>query len=682
MSSLDNKETTDIIRLAGHNKPKSTNFFERHPEISDYKLLQRCGQGAFGEVWVAEDLTRKKIALKIVWKSSENGEWEKEFRGLSYYQNKVPKHPNLVEIYHIGEEQDFFYYTMELADNIGTEYNYVPKTLATLLEQNGRLDATTVIDIANEILDGVATIHKAGLIHRDIKPANIIFVDGVPMLSDVGLMTSTSFTASIAGTMGFIPPERLSDTKSSSSSKTNADDLYAMGKVLYCAFTGNSPECYPSVPKELLTDSECRKINKIVKIACHGTPYCRFKDAEDFKNALSKNITWEYSVRSFLFNYIIKTPLMPVVWLLRCFVWLWNQVGFRNLLLFLFGLWLWVIGCIFIKDYNGKMTFAGSIERLWLIVTPSLPFVQKYNLCDLFSLEEAERIRQEYGKEEILVSKRKYMSQKLCGQIRNRMNFKFTAGNNDVNETSPDFDYILSRVDPYVLDGTPRQDKIVLKSDFSSDSGWIWHGEGIRYENKKLIFRPGIEGSVKLPDQSLPNEYEISFKTNICEFKGILGFEVVADVFVPDLNKVKNPSKLFSKYFFNIKGDGATVEFMPVMFRDQDFTDDDLIKVCASKAIFNPNDKFYDFKIIMTFNVLRIFCDGNLVYYGPSIFKGGIFGISFKNRGEKPIIFKDFEIHDIKSVKKNTITPEDEFKLPSLVKDIGVSPISKNISER
>jgi len=109
--NFDDKEIPDFIPLARRTKPQSTNIFERQPKISDYKLLQRCGHGAFGEVWVAEDLAGKKVALKIVWKTVDNYEWGKEFRGLKYYQNKVPKHPNLVEIYHIGEEQDFFYYT-------------------------------------------------------------------------------------------------------------------------------------------------------------------------------------------------------------------------------------------------------------------------------------------------------------------------------------------------------------------------------------------------------------------------------------------------------------------------------------------------------------------------------------------------------------------------------------------
>ena len=543
-------------------------------------------------------------------------------------------------------------YTMQLADNIGTEHNYIPKTLATLLEKNGRLDGAIVIDIANGILDGVATIHESGLIHRDIKPANIIFCDDLPMLSDIGLVTSFSLTVSLAGTMGFIPPEKLSDSTFSSSNKTNADDLYAIGKVLYCAFTGNSPECYPSVTKKILADAESRKINKLVKIACHATPYFRFTNARDFKAAFNKSISFSHESKVFLISNI-QVITEPIVLMAKGFLWIWKLSLIRNLLIILLAIWIIKSIAIVSLDYDNKITF----NNVRLVMLSTIPHIPKFDF-----------------------SGRRNIEKKLWGQIDNRTQGSIIVGEgkDGVIVTQPPFDHILSKVSPYILEDSPRQNKIVLENDFSPNDDWKFYGNGIRYENCNLVIAPGIKGSVKLLDYALPDEYEISFKTNVHNFKGILEFWIIADVYLPNKNETKNPSRLNSKYYFKINGNGENLEFMPVMYREQDYSEDNLIEVCASGIGLKPKDMFYEFKIIMTSNVLRVFCDGNLVYYGPSIFKGGIFSISFKNHGNTPITFKNFKIHDIRSVRKKSIKPEDEFKLPSPVKDIGFSPIKTN----
>lgn len=100
-------------------------------------------------------------------------------------------------------------------------------------------------------------------------------------------MRSVSQSLSLGGTLGFIPPERL---KSGSGGRSNADDLYALGKVLYCCLTGNDAADYPSFPLSLLSD-EYSHLNEVILTACNRNTTLRFKNAEEFKHALANGVS-------------------------------------------------------------------------------------------------------------------------------------------------------------------------------------------------------------------------------------------------------------------------------------------------------------------------------------------------------------------------------------------------------
>lgn len=254
--------------------------------IPDYELLQRCGRGAYGEVWLARSRSGQRVALKIM--EREAG-IEKEFAGLVNYA-KQKESPHLIRVLHTGETADGLYYTMELADNFGTVDHYVPATLANLLKQRKRLPPAETIELGQRLLYGLKALHDAGLIHRDVKPENILYVNGIPKLSDIGLIRSVSQTLSVGGTLHYIPPERL---HSNSSGKGNGitDDLYALGKVLYCCVTGNQVEAFPSFPPELIRETECRRLNKIILTACDPAPFQRFRNLGEFEKSLILGIS-------------------------------------------------------------------------------------------------------------------------------------------------------------------------------------------------------------------------------------------------------------------------------------------------------------------------------------------------------------------------------------------------------
>lgn len=230
------------------------------PEFGVYETLVRCGRGAYGEVFLAENtLTGGRFALKVL----DPGRETRELEGL--IRCRECRHENLIRIHHIDRTADGrLYYTMDAADNAtpnGTPY--VPDTLALRLEKSGALPVAEVKRLAGSLLSGLGALHRAGLIHRDIKPENIIFVDGVPVLSDIGLAAFSS-SASLIGTPAFIRPEVLIgkqpfDEKS---------DFYSLGMTVYCALTGWSPEKYPHLPDDL--PSSGAGMLKFCRAACSG----------------------------------------------------------------------------------------------------------------------------------------------------------------------------------------------------------------------------------------------------------------------------------------------------------------------------------------------------------------------------------------------------------------------------
>ncbi len=213
------------------------------------KLLRYCGGGAYGEVYYGEDISGKRLAVKIVFKEKLGDAWQRELKGVVNYRRITENAPELLQLFHVEEDADVFFYTMEAADS-ATDDVYTPDTLARRL-QKGPLPQGEIFRILSAIFAGIRCIHKAGFAHRDIKPDNILFVKGVPKLGDIGLLSSLDATLTqIAGTMDFLPPEmRAADGDEFVRRISHPrNDLYAFGKVVYCAATGNGPQEWPTVP--------------------------------------------------------------------------------------------------------------------------------------------------------------------------------------------------------------------------------------------------------------------------------------------------------------------------------------------------------------------------------------------------------------------------------------------------
>lgn len=252
--------------------------------LSGLKPLCPCGEGAYGVVWLVGDAIGRKIAVKIVDKSRLGNSWEREYKGMQNYCMRVGTDPHLIAILHVADVGSCFAYTMEAADNFSSDpEQYVPDTLQIRLERRGRFAVEEVVSIAQELLCGLKTLHSLGLVHRDIKPGNILFVHGKAKIGDIGLVASSESSVSIAGTPGFLPPELLH--LETMNVRDCAQDLYSLGKVMYCMFSGYSPELYPSLPSELYRDPSLRHLNEFINHACSRERKKRFQTTEEFEKA-------------------------------------------------------------------------------------------------------------------------------------------------------------------------------------------------------------------------------------------------------------------------------------------------------------------------------------------------------------------------------------------------------------
>jgi len=252
------------------------------------RLLAHCGGGAFGDVYYCEDISGRHMAVKIVSKKKLGDSWARELKGVVNYRKITENAPELLQIFHVGEDEEHFYYTMEPADSLPGE-KYRPDTLAGRLDR-GPLPRDEVFGVLSAIFSGIRTIHDAGFAHRDIKPDNILFVKGVPKLGDIGLTSSMTATATqFAGTMDFLPPEvrTAGETDPSDRKSTQRNDLYAFGKVIYCAVTGRGPQAWPTIPKDIQLTLPLKLFLRLSLRLCDKDPTRRIRSVDELGKELS-----------------------------------------------------------------------------------------------------------------------------------------------------------------------------------------------------------------------------------------------------------------------------------------------------------------------------------------------------------------------------------------------------------
>lgn len=260
--------------------PGTKNEFTAGSEIGSFTVVANAGRGAYGEVLIVRDVSGREYAMKIIQAMEDE---LSALRAIAEIKNA----DGLVPVHAAGKVPDGsgrLYYLMDAADNLAAAPNYLPDTLANRIARNGRFSAADVLAVAERLLTGLKKLHDNHLSHRDIKPENIIFRQGQPMLADFGLLArSDDGNTTPSGTEGFFPPEELSAPLNGASSPKN--DLFALGKVIYCSWSGRSALDYPAFP-ENPDLRELKIIRKLYAKACSEKPAERFRSCDEFLTAV------------------------------------------------------------------------------------------------------------------------------------------------------------------------------------------------------------------------------------------------------------------------------------------------------------------------------------------------------------------------------------------------------------
>ncbi len=197
-----------------------------------YEILEKIGSGGMAEVFKGKDHKLNRFVAVKVLKDEfvEDKNFVRKFKEEAQAAAALA-HPNIVNVYDVGDEQNIFYIVMELVEGI---------TLKTYIEKKGRLTVKEATSIAIQVASGLEIAHNNQIVHRDIKPQNIIISrEGKVKVTDFGIAKSISSNTNTADAMGsvhYTSPEQArggySDAKS---------DIYSLGIVMYEMVTGRVP---------------------------------------------------------------------------------------------------------------------------------------------------------------------------------------------------------------------------------------------------------------------------------------------------------------------------------------------------------------------------------------------------------------------------------------------------------
>lgn len=197
-----------------------------------YEILEKIGTGGMSDVYKAKDHKLNRfVAVKVLKQEfSENANFVSKFR-IEAQAAAGLMHPNIVNVYDVGEEDGIYYIVMELVEGI---------TLKKYIEKKARLSVKEAVSIAIQVSMGIEAAHNNHIIHRDIKPQNImISKEGKVKVTDFGIAkaaTSNTITSNVMGSVHYTSPEQArggySDEKS---------DIYSLGVTMFEMLTGRVP---------------------------------------------------------------------------------------------------------------------------------------------------------------------------------------------------------------------------------------------------------------------------------------------------------------------------------------------------------------------------------------------------------------------------------------------------------
>jgi len=198
-----------------------------------YQVRSRIARGGMATVYLATDLRlERRVAIKIMHGHlADDASFKERFIQEARSAARLA-HPNVVNVFDQGQDDDSAYLVMEYLPGI---------TLRELLQDHSVLTSEQAMDILEAVLAGLAAAHRAGIVHRDLKPENVLLADdGRIKIGDFGLAraatANTATGAALLGTIAYLSPELvtrgIADTRS---------DIYALGIMLYEMLTGEQP---------------------------------------------------------------------------------------------------------------------------------------------------------------------------------------------------------------------------------------------------------------------------------------------------------------------------------------------------------------------------------------------------------------------------------------------------------
>jgi len=253
-----------------------------------FALVQHLGQGAMGDVWLAEDthLDNDRVACKILYETLRNDRKAVADMNREILMARRLRHPHVVGVYTFWDADDAYFITMQWVQGAN---------LAQLLaDQRHPFPLRRVLPWTRQLADALDHAHDEGILHRDIKPANILLdVDDNVLLSDFGIACAAwegrrrAEGAVTAGTVLYMSPEQLSG-----GDLDRRSDLYGLASTLYTLLSGAPPFCEPPILHKIqfkaplpighLTDD----VNAVLLKALAKTPQGRYPSCLAFSEAL------------------------------------------------------------------------------------------------------------------------------------------------------------------------------------------------------------------------------------------------------------------------------------------------------------------------------------------------------------------------------------------------------------